>query len=90
MSRAISPKAAIVPITVAWQVNELVKPRLILKIHLNMASLVESENRVLRYMLTLQSIHNVVCGLYPTTVEQAVKLASIQLQSRFGDYNPDT
>ena len=38
-------------------------------------------------MLTLQTIHSVVCGMYPTTQEQAVELAALQLQSRFGNYD---
>lgn len=55
-----------------------------------MASLMDVDDRVIRYLLTLQTIHNVVCGIYPTSADQAVQLAATQLQSRFGEFKPDT
>lgn len=70
--------------------NDQPAARLILKIHLFMASLMDVDDRVIRYLLTLQTIHNVVCGIYPTSADQAVQLAATQLQSRFGEFKPDT
>jgi hypothetical protein len=36
----------------------------------------------------IQMVYNVITGIYPTSVDECVSLASLQLQSKFGDHNP--
>ena len=41
------------------------------------------------HLLYIQSVYNVITGIYPTSTDDAVSLASLQMQEKFGDHNPD-
>ena len=40
------------------------------------------------YMHYIQSVYNVITGIYPTSMDECVSLAALQLQAKFGDHNP--
>lgn len=39
--------------------------------------------------LHLQAVYNVVCGFYPVTVDEAISLAALQVQTKFGTHNSE-
>ncbi len=47
----------------------------------------ELEDPVARHLLYIQALANVISGDYPTSPEQSVKLAGLQVQVVYGDHN---
>jgi hypothetical protein len=40
------------------------------------------------YMHYIQGVYNVITSIYPTSIDECVSLAALQLQAKFGDHNP--
>lgn len=43
----------------------------------------------IEYMLYIQAVYNVISGIYPTTPDQAVQLAALQLLAKHGPHKPE-
>jgi hypothetical protein len=50
----------------------------------------EMEDPVAKHLLYIQAVHNVINSDYPCNVDEAIKLAGLQVHIVYGDYNPTT
>jgi len=68
------------------------EPRLVFKKKLFVRDEDEPESKdydkVAKHMLYMQALHSVIAGEYPCSVEDAVRLAALQMQVIYGDHNP--
>ena len=77
---------AVIPVLAAW--GDAPRARLVFMVKLFMDSVKASTEKALVYSLYIQSVYNVVTGIYPTSTDDAVSLASLQMQEKFGNHNP--
>lgn len=54
-----------------------------------LATHVNTAGPKLTYMLYIQAVYNVICGLYPIDSEDAIALAALQVLQKFGKHRPD-
>lgn len=50
----------------------------------------DSKDERIREMLYMQTVYNVISGMYPTDQEDALKLASLHFVTKFGELKPET
>lgn len=75
------------PIVQAWGGNT--RARLVFVVKLFMDSVRASSDAAMVHLLYIQSVYNVITGIYPTSTDDAVSLASLQMQEKFGSHNTD-
>ena len=72
----------------AWKGNEAAK--FVYQCKLFTDGLIMSPDPKVIHMLYIQGVYNTITSLYPTTDKEAVTLAALQFQARFGGHNPST
>eukprot|EP01138_Halocafeteria_seosinensis_P008834 gb/GECG01009030.1/.p1 GENE.gb/GECG01009030.1/~~gb/GECG01009030.1/.p1 ORF type:complete len:420 (+),score=57.35 gb/GECG01009030.1/:1-1260(+) len=87
IGRALRSDEPIIPIMQAWGNNK--KARLVFRIQLFMESIMDSDQNAIIYLLYIQSVYNVITGIYPCSMDDAVSLASLQVQYRYGNHDPN-
>lgn len=80
------PDQPVVPVVTAWGADE--RARLVFQIKLFMPSLCASTDPPIVQLLYIQSVYNIITGLYPTSMDDAVSLASLQAQAKYGNSDP--
>jgi hypothetical protein len=88
VSRPLHPAAKVMIIMTKWPPGD--GPRLVYQIKLFMPSLRASNDSRIVYMLYTQGVYSVIAGLYPTTEDEAISLAALQMQAKFGSHKPGT
>jgi hypothetical protein len=85
VQRAISPEREILSIMETW----FDKPgaRFIFQIKLYTATLTNSTDPKVIHMMFIQAVYNVITGIYPSNEKEAVSLAALQFQAKFGLHN---
>jgi len=85
VQRAISPEREILSIMETW----FDKPgaRFIFQIKLYTATLTNSTDPKVIHMMFIQAVYNVITGIYPSNEKEAVALAALQFQAKFGLHN---
>ncbi|CAE7910123.1 Tln1 [Symbiodinium sp. KB8] len=86
MEHPLKGDTAVIPVLAAW--GDAPRARLVFMVKLFMDSVKASTEKALVYSLYIQSVYNVVTGIYPTSTDDAVSLASLQMQEKFGNHNP--
>lgn len=87
VGRALRNDEPIIPIIQAWGNNK--KARLVFRVQLYVESVLYSEQKAVIYLLYIQSVYNVITGIYPCSLDDAVSLASLQVQYRYGNHDPN-
>lgn len=72
------------------ETNDATEAKLVCQIHLFTEGLMDSKDERIREMLYMQTVYNVISGMYPTDKEDALKLASLQFVHKFGELKPET
>jgi hypothetical protein len=62
--------------------------KFIFQLKLYTESLVVSKDPKVVHMMFIQAVYNVITGTYPTSEKEAVQLAALQFQAKFGQHNP--
>lgn len=86
ISPALADSYMVVPVMALWPEGSPAK--FVLTVKLIMESPHIAGDPKVLYMHYIQMVYNVITGIYPTSVDECVSLASLQLQSKFGDHNP--
>jgi len=90
MGACLPVDAPIVPIITSWLANNLMdKAKFVFKIRLFSSALRAPENKDLAYMAFIQGVYEVITGIVPVTMDEAISLAALQMQVKFGDAKPD-
>lgn len=77
----------VVKIMDAWGSSE--SSKFVFTVKLFMASQRDEAHPVITYLHFIQSVYNIICGLYPVAADGAVQLAALQVLHKFGPHNPD-
>lgn len=88
ISRVLSPKVPVAEIMSRWTPNSEV-PRFVYQVKLFMDSLKKSTDPKVIYMLYIQAVYNTITGLYPCKEDDAVSLAALQVQAKFGSHKSE-
>ena len=65
------------------------EPRLVLQVRLFTQSMLDSSDTVLVRLQYIQAVYSVIATLYQLDLELCIKLAGLQLYSKFGKFNPE-
>uniref|UniRef100_A0A7S1CBC4 WW domain-containing protein n=1 Tax=Bicosoecida sp. CB-2014 TaxID=1486930 RepID=A0A7S1CBC4_9STRA len=87
IERALPGGAEVVPIQESWDDSNA---KFVFQIKLFTASLMASTDSKIIYMAYIQSVYNIISGIYPVKLDDVAMLAALQLQNKFGDHNPDS
>lgn len=68
----------------------LEEAKFIFKLKLFTASVMKLDDPKIVDMVFIQCVHAILSGQYPCTSDEAVHLAALQFQSKFGVHNPET
>jgi hypothetical protein len=80
----------IVPILVSWEAGKILEvAKFVFKVKLFMQSLRAPEDPHLCYMAYIQNVYQVITGLVPVTTEEAISLAALQVQIKFGNHKEE-
>lgn len=91
MDPFLRPDTPLAPIIMSWAVNKIEETaKFVFKIRLFMTGLRESTDRQLVYLMFIQNVYATITGIYPTSPDEAVALAALQMQAKFGDHNSET
>lgn len=71
------------------EAEDLASARLVFQINLFTEGLMDTEDARVQEMLFVQTVYNVVSGLYPSDKEDATRLGALQFVARFGEYKPE-
>ena len=89
--RAVEPPLAdptqVVPIVATWPAGDTAK--FVFTVKLYMESQMSSTDAKVVYLHYIQAVYNVICGIYPTSMDECVSLAALQVQAKFGDHRAD-
>jgi talin len=86
IERALPPGSLIVKLVEGWPAG--LEVRLVFQLKLFMESIRMTSDPRMIYMLYIQGVYNVITGIYPTPMDEAVSLATLQVQAKFGDHDP--
>jgi len=64
--------------------------KLVFQIHLFTEGLMDTKDERVQELLFVQTVYNVVSGMYPTDRDDVLKLAALQFVAKFGDFKPDS
>ena len=79
--------AQVLPIMEAWTAEEA---RFVFQCKLFTETLVGTEDPEIIRLLFIQNVYHIITGTYPCNKADAIQLASLQVQAKFGKHNPAT
>ena len=85
IERALPPEREILGIMETWFGRPGARFIFMLKLYTH--SLVASKDPKVVHMMFIQGVYNVITATYPTTEKDAVHLAALQFQAKFGQHN---
>jgi len=86
ISKPLPSQVPVVDIISKWPVGNI--PRFVYQIKLFVDSIKNSTDKHILRLLYIQSVYNVITGIYPVTTDEAISLASLQVQANFGNHKP--
>jgi hypothetical protein len=88
LSRPLTGSDPVVPLLASWAAKGLRVARLVFRVQLVMKRIVAAAERdaVLAHLLFVDAVYDVVAGIAPVSAGDAVKLAALQVQAKFGDH----
>jgi hypothetical protein len=85
VQRALMADREILNVMEGW--FEKPSAKFIFQLKLYSESLVTSKDPKVIHMMFIQAVYNVISGTYPTSDKEAVNLAALQFQTKFGPHN---
>jgi len=85
IQRALPPEREVLGVMEAWYEKPAAK--FVFQVKLYNAALVASKDPKVVHLMFIQAVYNVVTGAYPTAEKDAVALAALQFQAKFGQHN---
>ena len=100
ISRALEKTATMLSVQQGWEeemkaqgvdieAEDAPEPRLVLQVRLFTQSMLDSSDTVLVRLQYIQAVYSVIATLYQLDLELCIKLAGLQLYSKFGKFNPE-
>jgi hypothetical protein len=89
LSRPLAGAEPVVPLLTAWAAKGQRTARLVFRVLLTMKRIVAAAARdaVLAHLLFVDAVYDVVSGVSPVSAGEAVKLAALQVQAKYGDHD---
>jgi hypothetical protein len=81
----------VVPIVSSWIANGLADTaKFVFKVKLFVDEMRSPADSNLAYMSFIQGVYEVITGVLPVTADEAISLAALQMQAKFGPHKPGT
>lgn len=87
ISKVLHPSAKLGDIMGKWPAGDV--PRFVYQVKLYMETIKQTTDSKIQYMLYIQGVYSIMTGIYPTTEDEAIALATLQMQAKFGSHRPD-
>lgn len=88
IGRALPPEKEVLGIMEAWFGKA--EAKLVFQCKLYTDGIINSGDPKIIHMQFIQAVYNVITGAYPTTDKDAVSLAALQVQAKFGVHKPES
>jgi FERM central domain/WW domain len=88
ISRGLAPDKEVLGIMESWFGKPEAKFIFVCKLYAD--SIINSKDPKIIHMLFIQNVYNVITGTYPTSEKEAINLAALQFQVKFGLHKPES
>lgn len=86
ISKPLPLQVPVIDVIKKWPSGNI--PRFVYQIKLFVDSIKHSKDKHILRLLYIQLVYNVITGIYPVTIDEAISLAALQVQANFGSHKP--